>query len=129
MLVVMCLMFIYIATTSINMLQNVGPLSTSYSIGQECCIVARQRHFPDVRTATCPNPPVNHDSMITAPALTPHRPVFLYSFPESGFSTVQLVNEGYGGVYEVATCEEGEIFLQRGRAAGVPKLLVHLARP
>jgi hypothetical protein len=93
------------------------------------CKKARQRHFPDVRTANCPNPPVNHDNMITAPALTPHRPVFLYSFPESGFSTIQLVNEGYGGNYEVALYEEGENFLQRGRAAGVPELLVHLARP
>jgi hypothetical protein len=45
------------------------------------CKKARQRYFPAVRTATCPNPPVNHDNMFTAPALTPHRPVFLYFFP------------------------------------------------
>ena len=75
------------------------------------CKKAHQRHFPEVRTATCPNPPVNHDSMFTAPALTPHRPVFLSSFPESNFSTVQLVNKGYGRNYRVAA---------RGRAAGVP---------
>ena len=88
------------------------------------CKNARQRHFPEVRAATCPNPPVNHDSMFTAPTLTPHRPVFLSSFPESGFSTVQLVNEGYAGNYGVAKCEEGGNFLQQGRAAGVPELLL-----
>ena len=33
-----------------------------------------------VRMATCPNPPVNHVSMFTASAFTPHWPVFFFFF-------------------------------------------------